>query len=56
VRSDPKFHRPAEVHVLCGDASKARKVLGWKPKVTFKELVRIMGEADLERYRKLEKK
>ncbi|MEM3445684.1 MAG: GDP-mannose 4,6-dehydratase [Thermoplasmata archaeon] len=52
VKTDPKFYRPAEVHVLCGDASKARRVLGWKPKVTFKELVRIMVEADLERYRK----
>ncbi|MCX8174500.1 MAG: GDP-mannose 4,6-dehydratase [Thermoplasmata archaeon] len=50
VKTDQKFYRPAEVHVLCGDSTKAHRVLGWKPKVTFKELVRIMVEADLERY------
>jgi GDPmannose 4,6-dehydratase len=44
--------RPAEVDYLIGDASKARKVLGWKPKTSFKELVKIMVEADLERERK----
>ncbi|MEM3397117.1 MAG: GDP-mannose 4,6-dehydratase [Thermoplasmata archaeon] len=53
VKTDQKFYRPAEVHVLCGDASKANRVLGWKPKVTFKELVKIMVEADLERYGKI---
>jgi GDPmannose 4,6-dehydratase len=46
---DPKFFRPAEVDYLIGDYSKAKKVLGWKPKVTFKELVKIMVEADVER-------
>ncbi len=55
VKTDQKFYRPAEVHVLCGDASKAKRVLGWQPKVSFKELVRIMVEADLERYRKIAK-
>ncbi|MEM4307475.1 MAG: GDP-mannose 4,6-dehydratase [Thermoplasmata archaeon] len=55
VKTDQKFYRPAEVHVLCGDASKANRVLGWKPKVTFKELVKIMVEADLERYGKSNK-
>lgn len=44
---DPKLFRPAEVHTLCGDASKARRALGWRPKVSFKELVEMMVEADL---------
>ena len=47
VKVDPKYFRPAEVDVLLGDSTKARAVLGWKPKVTFKELVRLMVEADL---------
>ncbi len=41
--------RPAEVNTLRGDAAKARKVLGWRPEVSFPELVRMMVEADLER-------
>jgi GDPmannose 4,6-dehydratase len=49
IEIDPHYFRPAEVDVLLGDASKARKVLGWKPKTTFKELVRIMIDADLEK-------
>jgi GDPmannose 4,6-dehydratase len=48
VEIDPKYFRPAEVDALCGDASKARRKLGWEPKVTFKELVRIMVEADVK--------
>jgi GDPmannose 4,6-dehydratase len=48
VKVDPKYFRPAEVDLLLGDASKARKELGWVPKVTFKELARLMVEADLE--------
>jgi GDPmannose 4,6-dehydratase len=48
VKVDAKYFRPAEVDVLLGDASKARSVLGWEPKVTFKELARLMVEADLE--------
>jgi GDPmannose 4,6-dehydratase len=48
VKVDAKYFRPAEVDVLLGDASKARRVLGWEPKVTFKELARLMVEADLE--------
>ncbi len=48
VEIDPHYYRPAEVDILLGDASKARKKLGWKPKVKFKELIRIMVEADLE--------
>jgi GDPmannose 4,6-dehydratase len=45
---DPRFYRPAEVDLLVGDASKAGRILGWEPSVTFKELVRIMVDADLE--------
>jgi GDPmannose 4,6-dehydratase len=49
VVSDPKLFRPAEVNTLCGDAGKARRVLGWTPKVSFAELIRMMVDADLER-------
>ena len=49
VVTDPLLFRPAEVHLLCGDASKARRVLGWKPKVSFEELVKMMVDADLEK-------
>lgn len=45
---DPKYYRPAEVDILLGDSTKAKRILGWKPKVTFKELVKIMFEADCE--------
>jgi GDPmannose 4,6-dehydratase len=48
VRVDAAFQRPAEVHVLCGDAGKARAQLGWQPKVGFEELIRTMVRADLE--------
>jgi GDPmannose 4,6-dehydratase len=48
VRQDPRYFRPAEVDLLIGDASKAKRVLGWKPKVTFKGLVKLMTEADME--------
>jgi GDPmannose 4,6-dehydratase len=47
VRQDPRFYRPAEVDLLIGDASKARAKLGWKPLVSFEELVRMMYEHDL---------
>ena len=46
VEVDPRYFRPAEVDYLQADASKARKVLGWEPTVTFKELVQIMVESD----------
>lgn len=49
VRIDPRYYRPTEVDYLLADASKARKILGWQPKVKFYELVRIMVDADLER-------
>lgn len=48
VRIDKTFYRPAEVHILKGDYSKARKKLGWKPKVKFRELVEMMVDADLQ--------
>jgi GDPmannose 4,6-dehydratase len=48
VKVDAKYFRPAEVDVLLGDASKARKVLGWVPRMAFTELARLMVEADLE--------
>jgi GDPmannose 4,6-dehydratase len=49
VVSDPRFHRPAEVDLLLADPSKARKELGWKPKVSFTELVAMMVDADMAR-------
>ena len=47
VVMDPKYLRPSEVELLVGDASKARKDLGWEPKVTFRELARLMVDADM---------
>jgi GDPmannose 4,6-dehydratase len=49
VVQDEKFYRPAEVDLLISDPSKARVMLGWEPSVTFKELVTMMVDADLER-------
>jgi len=48
VKQDPRFMRPAEVAVLCGDSSKAREKLGWKPKTSFNEMVSKMVKNDLE--------
>jgi GDPmannose 4,6-dehydratase len=48
VDFDPRFRRPAEVDVLIGDYSKAKRVLGWEPRVRFKELVAMMVDPDLE--------
>ena len=45
---DPRYYRPAEVDVLMGDASKARRVLGWEPTISFNELVTLMVDHDLE--------
>ena len=45
---DPRYLRPAEVDLLIGDGSKAEKQLRWKPKTAFKELVKLMVEADIE--------
>jgi GDPmannose 4,6-dehydratase len=48
IEVDPVYFRPAEVDVLQGNAAKAAKVLGWKPKVSFKELAKMMTDADLK--------
>ena len=45
---DPKYFRPAEVDLLLGDPTKARTKLGWTPASSFKELVRLMVDADME--------
>lgn len=47
VEIDPRYFRPAEVDLLIGDASKARKQLGWEPKVSFRQLVQMMIDADV---------
>ena len=52
VSFDPELKRPSEVDLLIGDSSKARKVLGWKPKVNFEELVKLMVDNDLSIERK----
>ena len=52
VVQDPAFLRPADVELLIGDASKARKKLGWKPAVQFEDLVRMMVASDLEKCQK----
>jgi len=52
VKTDPKFLRPAEVDLLIGDSSKAKKELGWEPKVKFKELIGMMVDSDLEKHKK----
>jgi GDPmannose 4,6-dehydratase len=49
VRTDQSLHRPAEVDHLIGDSSKARRQLGWEPKVNFRQLIRMMVDADLKR-------
>jgi GDPmannose 4,6-dehydratase len=49
VRVDPAFYRPAEVDTLRGNAAKAKRVLGWQPRVGFAELVKMMAKADAER-------
>lgn len=48
IKIDPRYFRPAEVDLLIGDATKAKEKLGWKPRVTFKELVKIMVEHDYQ--------
>ncbi len=54
VEIDSKLIRPAEVDILCGDASKAREKLGWEPEVGFDELIKMMVAADLEAVQKAE--
>ena len=53
VEVDPRFVRPAEVDVLLGDSSYARKKLGWEPEVSFEELIKMMVGADMERYKEI---
>lgn len=48
LKINPKFYRPIEVDALRGDASKAKRILGWSPKTTFEELARMMAESDLK--------
>lgn len=55
VTTNEKFYRPTEVKELCGDYSKAKRILGWEPKVRFPELVKMMVESDLALYKKQSK-
>ena len=48
VEIDPRYFRPSEVDILLGDASKAREKLGWRPRITFRELVRLMIDAEMQ--------
>lgn len=56
VIQDPAFMRPAEVDLLLGDSSKAKRVLGWEPNVTFEHLIKMMVESDLEKYKRKKSK
>ena len=55
VKIDPKFFRPAEVEVLLGNPEKAKKKLGWEPEVTFKQLIEMMVDSDLEIVKRIQK-
>ena len=48
VEIDPRYYRPAEVELLIGDASKAKRQLGWEPKTKFADLARLMVDADIQ--------
>jgi GDPmannose 4,6-dehydratase len=52
VEIDPRYFRPSEVDLLLGDASKARRLLGWQPRVSFRELARMMTDADMDHARR----
>jgi GDPmannose 4,6-dehydratase len=52
IKHDDRYERPAEVDLLIGDPAKAKKQLGWEPKVRFEELVKLMVDADLEMVRR----
>jgi len=56
IVSTKENFRPSDVEHLCGDYSKARKKLGWKPKTKFKSLVKIMVEEDISRWERWQKK
>ncbi len=51
IKQDPRFMRPAELHALAGNCAKIKELIGWKPKTGFKELVKKMVDADIERVR-----
>ncbi|RSK52911.1 GDP-mannose 4,6-dehydratase [Bacillus canaveralius] len=53
VRQDPDFLRPAEVDLLLGDSKKAREKLGWTPKVSFEDLIKMMVDHDVQKYREI---
>jgi len=53
VRVDPRYFRPTEVDLLQGDASKARAKLGWRPKVHFEQLIRLMVDAEVAQLRRV---
>jgi GDP-D-mannose dehydratase len=52
IKIDPAYFRPTEVDLLVGDYSKAKRLLGWEPKITFKALVDDMMKADIEEHRR----
>jgi GDPmannose 4,6-dehydratase len=52
VEIDPRYYRPAEVDLLQGDYSKAKRILGWEPKTTFTALAKLMVDADIELLRR----
>ena len=52
VEIDPRYHRPAEVDLLIGDYSKAKSQLGWEPKTKFRDLARLMVDADMDLLRR----
>ena len=53
IKVDPRYFRPTEVETLLGDASKARKKLGWRPKISFQQLVNEMVKEDLDNAKKI---
>jgi len=53
VEIDKRYFRPTEVDLLIGDASKAKKILGWEPKVKFKELVKMMVDSDMAEVKRM---
>jgi GDPmannose 4,6-dehydratase len=55
VVADPALRRPAEVELLQGDSSKARTALGWKPTISFHDLIEMMVKADLAQYQSVPK-
>ena len=52
VRQDPRFFRPLEPYALVGDSSKAKKALGWEPRISFKEMIQEMVSHELDRLQK----